>query len=199
MPRFTQDISWPKVAIVCCAQGSQHGNYDFVMAIGHNKQHNVCTLASNEVLWKQTRRIWSVYGNFFQSCQIAHFFGQIKVTNRSFVASGHQSSLWPKATTFLRSQRGYSWPSIATVHCGRRPQWMRSKNAFQKCRLRPTLDFKADVRRNVHCAPGGNSEISQDRVSYEIKRDNLNNLQWKFHWIRARIGSRILKTSLNLG
>ena len=65
--------------------------------------------------------------------------------------------------------------------------------------MRSTLYFKADVRRNVQLTPGGNLENSQDRVSYEIKRDNPNNLQWKFHWIRARIGSRILKTSLNLG
>ena len=35
-----------------------------------------------------------------------------------FAAFGHHSSLWPKATTFEKSQRCYSWPSAAIVCCG---------------------------------------------------------------------------------
>jgi len=36
-----------------------------------------------------------------QRCQIGHFCGQIKVINRSFVAFGCHSLLWPKDTVFL--------------------------------------------------------------------------------------------------
>ena len=40
----------------------------------------------------------------FQGCQPGHFYDQIKVTKRLFAALGQHSSLWPKTTTFLRSQ-----------------------------------------------------------------------------------------------
>ena len=66
------------------------------------------------------------YVNSSQGCQIGHFCDQIKVTNLSFAAFGLHSSLWPKATTFLRSQRGYSRPSASTVCCGQRPQHLKS-------------------------------------------------------------------------
>ena len=36
MPRFTQDIIRPKVAIVYCAQGSQHADHVIAVVIGHN-------------------------------------------------------------------------------------------------------------------------------------------------------------------
>ena len=35
---------------------------------------------------------------------------------------GPHSSLWPKATTFERSQRGVFLVAAPTVHCGQRPQ-----------------------------------------------------------------------------
>ena len=38
---------------------------------------------------------------------------------------GHHSSLWLKATTFLKSQRGYSGSKNFTVHCGQRLQQLR--------------------------------------------------------------------------
>ena len=71
-----------------------------------------------------------------QGCQIGHFCGHIKVTNISFAAFGRRSSLWPKATTFLKSQRGYLRPLAATVCCGQRPQHFkshRSKRFWQAC------------------------------------------------------------------
>ena len=43
------------------------------------------------------------------------------VTESVFMASGHHSSLWPKATTFEKSHRGYSWPKITPVRCSQRP------------------------------------------------------------------------------
>ena len=49
--------------------------------------------------------------------------------SRSFTVTGHHSSLWTKATTFLRSQRGYLWPLLATVYSGRRPQHLKSHAA----------------------------------------------------------------------
>ena len=59
---------------------------------------------------------------WLQGCQIGHFCDQIKVTNRSFAAFGRHSSLWPKATIFLRSQKDYSRQEAAIVRCGQRPQ-----------------------------------------------------------------------------
>ena len=50
-------------------------------------------------------------------------FWTIKLYNSK--AFGRHSSLWTKATTFNRSQRGYSWPEAATVCCGHRPQNLR--------------------------------------------------------------------------
>ena len=43
----------------------------------------------------------------------------------TFAAFGSHCSLWPKATTFVRSQRPSSWPSTAIVRCGYRPQQLR--------------------------------------------------------------------------
>ena len=43
----------------------------------------------------------------------------------NFAAFGRHSSLWPKATTFERSQRPFLRPSAAIVRCGRRPQQLR--------------------------------------------------------------------------
>ena len=43
-----------------------------------------------------------------------------------FAANGRHRSLWPKSTTFLKSQRGYLRPPATTVCCGRRPQHMKT-------------------------------------------------------------------------
>ena len=51
-----------------------------------------------------------------------------KVTERLFVAFGCHNVLWPKATTFLKSQRDYLWPLVATVCCGPRPQHFSHRN-----------------------------------------------------------------------
>ena len=40
----------------------------------------------------------------------------------TFAAFGRHSSLWPKATTVMRSHRHYLRPSTAIVRCARRPQ-----------------------------------------------------------------------------
>ena len=50
-------------------------------------------------------------------------FWTIKLYNSK--AFCRHSSLWTKATTFNRSQRGYSWSEAATVCCGQRPQNLR--------------------------------------------------------------------------
>ena len=46
-----------------------------------------------------------------------------KVTERLFIDNWHQISLWPKATTFIKLQRGYSLTNGTTFHCGQRPQF----------------------------------------------------------------------------
>ena len=42
---------------------------------------------------------------------------------------GCYSLLWPKATIVVKSQRGYLWPTPATVHCGLRLQCLESHRA----------------------------------------------------------------------
>ena len=300
---------WPLATTVHCAWRPQH--------LRSNREA-ICGICPPQFIVPEGHSIWEVTeaicGPWPPHFIVPKGHNIWKVTKRIFVVFAHHSSLCPNVTTFEKSQRGYLWSLPTTAHSARRPQhlrshresiwglcppqfivaeghniwkiterlflafahhsssliyaticviclpqfivpegtcskafllsplphptshhqhlnswichsWMMLKTSLDKvfldafdwgiccqivrpigflecvhkCRLRPTLDFKADVRRNVHCAPGGNSEISQDRDSYEMKRDNLNNLQWKFHWIRARIGSRFLKTSLNLG
>ena len=45
-----------------------------------------------------------------------------EVTERIFAAGVRHSSLWPKALTFLKSQRGYLRPEAAIFRCALRPQ-----------------------------------------------------------------------------
>ena len=43
----------------------------------------------------------------------------------TFAAFGRHCLLWPKATTFERSQRPYLWSSAPKVRCGQRPQQLK--------------------------------------------------------------------------
>ena len=43
---------------------------------------------------------------------------------------GPHSSLWPKASTFERSQRGVFLVKAPTVHCGQRPQQLRDQRFY---------------------------------------------------------------------
>ena len=183
---------WSLLTTVHCARMSQHLR---------SHKEAICGLCPPQLIVPEGHNIW-------------------EVTESLFEAFAHRSSLWPKATIFEKSQRGYFWPLPTTVHLWYMLQfvsfayhsslclkarvvklsssppsptpppttsistagYVKCCDAFDwciccqivrpigflecvhKCKLRPTLDFKADVRRNVHCAPGGNSEISQDCV-----------------------------------
>ena len=59
-----------------------------------------------------------------------------KFIKLTFAASGCYSSLWPKATTFKRSHRGYLRPLAATVRCGQRPQHLISYSVSETDHIR---------------------------------------------------------------
>ena len=61
-----------------------------------------------------------------------------KVTERLFIDKWHHISLWPKATKFINSQRGYS---LATMKCGVTCQWIASLWLY-KCGQIMAIDHK---------------------------------------------------------
>ena len=56
----------------------------------------------------------------------------------AFAASGRHCSLWPMATTFERSQRGFLRPSATVVRCGRGPQQLRGHRYLARLATLPS-------------------------------------------------------------
>ena len=56
---------------------------------------------------------------------------------------GPHSLLWPKATTFERSQRGVFLVASPTVHCGQRPQQLGDQSTVGCWRFFSTVRYIA--------------------------------------------------------
>ena len=62
----------------------------------------------------------TIHGQSSPQFIVANGHNMWKVTKRLCVFKGRHSSLWPMATTFEKSQRGYASPKTTTICCG---QW----------------------------------------------------------------------------
>ena len=58
---------------------------------------------------------------------VPRYHNILEVTERLFTGECHHSLLWPEATIFLMSKRGYSRSEDATVYCAQMPQQLKSK------------------------------------------------------------------------
>ena len=63
-----------------------------------------------------------------------------------FTACGHQSSLWPKATIFERSQRHSLWPSATIIRYCHRPQQLKGPRYRARLAMLTTR-----FTRKTHC------------------------------------------------
>ena len=60
-----------------------------------------------------------------RSCTVLPIGNILASLLATFAAFGRHCLLWPKATTFERSQRPYLWSSAPKVRCGQRPQQLK--------------------------------------------------------------------------
>ena len=89
-------------------------------------QHNTLTALWLKPVWIPWLKLehWSSYLASIAWITRLYIWGNF-VAN--FAASDCHNSLWPKATTSEMSQRGYSLPEDAIIHCGQRTQHLRGQ------------------------------------------------------------------------